>query len=341
MNEFTTYIIEALTKHFGYTLIELESESRGIASPWGLLKENEEGELKGIMFCREDYGVSDDNWVKYNFSKNTNESFVKITRIYLIDGEIAARKVMDEANSNSLNGDNYIAVDLQSNAITFYTGDEEEVLQTISYYLNRGNIIPDEKKVKEEKPILTYIFVGLNVLMYLITAFLSGNIIDSNTRVLVFLGAKVNPLIDRGQYYRLITAAFLHGGLMHIGFNMYALTALGPLVEKVFGKFRYIIIYFFSAITSSYLSYIFSNSISVGASGAIFGLLGASLVFAVRSEDKVGRAFVNNIMSVIVVNLIIGFSMANVDNFGHIGGLIGGFVVSLILYRPKSLVSSS
>lgn len=333
MNEFITYIIEVLTKHFGYTLTELESDSEGIASPWALLKEGQEGDLRGVVFCRESYSVSDDNWVKYNFSKNTNGSFVKITRIYLIDGEIAVRKTMDEANSNLLNGGNYIAVDLQNNTIPFYTEYEEEILQTISYYLNRGNVIQDEKKEKEEKPIITYILIGLNVIMYLITAFLSGNIIDSNTGVLVFLGAKVNTLIDKGQYYRLITAAFLHGGLIHIGFNMYALNALGPLVERVFGKVKYLIIYFVAAITSSYLSYIFSTSISVGASGAIFGLLGASLVFAVKSEDKVGRVFINNIMSVIVVNLIIGFSMANVDNFGHIGGLIGGFLVSLILYK--------
>ncbi|WP_097027879.1 rhomboid family intramembrane serine protease [Clostridium peptidivorans] len=333
MNEFITYIIEVLTKHLGYTLMELESDSEGIASPWALLKEGQEGDLRGVVFCRESYSVSDDNWVKYNFSKNTNSSFVKITRIYLIDGEIAVRKTMDEANSNLLNGGNYIAVDLQSNTIPFYTEYEEEILQTISYYLNRGNIVQDEEKEKEEKPIITYILIGLNVIMYLITAFLSGNIIDSNTGVLVFLGAKVNTLIDKGQYYRLITAAFLHGGLIHIGFNMYALNALGPLVERVFGKVKYLIIYFVAAITSSYLSYIFSTSISVGASGAIFGLLGASLVFAVKSEDKVGRTFINNIMSVIVVNLIIGFSMANVDNFGHIGGLIGGFVMSLILYK--------
>lgn len=333
MNEFITYIIEVLTKHLGYTLMELESDSEGIASSWGLLRESEDGELKGIVFCKENYGVSDDNWIKYNFSKNTNESLVKITRIYLIDGELATRRIMDEANSNALNGDNYIAVDFQSNTIPFYIGDEEELLKIISYYLNKGNIIQDEKKVKEEKPTLTYILVGLNVIMYLITAFLSGNIIDSNTGVLVFLGAKVNSLIDKGQYYRLITAAFLHGGLMHIGFNMYALTALGPLVEKVFGKVKYLIIYFVAAISSSYLSYIFSSSISIGASGAIFGLLGASLVFAVKTQDKVGREFINNIMSVIVVNLIIGFSMANVDNFGHIGGLIGGFLISLILYK--------
>lgn len=336
MNEFITYIIEVFTKHLGYTLIELESDSEGIASSWGLLKESQEGGLKGIVFCKEGYSVSDDNWVKYNFSKNTNGSFVRITRIYLIDGELETRRIIDEVNRSVPNADNYIAVDFQSNTIAFYTGDEKEVLEIISYYLDRGNIIQDENNVnerKEKKPILTYTLVGINVFMYLITAFLSGNIIDSNTGVLVFLGAKVNPLIDSGQYYRLITAAFLHGGLMHIGFNMYALTALGPLIESVFGRIKYLIIYFVSAISSSYLSYMFSDSISVGASGAIFGLLGASLVFAVKSQDKVGRAFINNIMSVIVVNLIIGFSMANVDNFGHIGGLIGGFVVSLILYK--------
>ncbi len=176
--------------------------------------------------------------------------------------------------------------------------------------------------------------------MYLITAFLSGSIFTSDIRVLIFLGAKVNSFINNGEYYRLITAMFLHGGLIHLALNMYALNSIGPLVEIYFGKVKYLIIYFISGILSSYFSYLFSSSVSIGASGAIFGTLGATLIIAYKNRKKGGKEFLNNIISVIVINLILGFSIPNVDNFGHIGGLIGGVIVTLLLMNRTKAKST-
>lgn len=174
----------------------------------------------------------------------------------------------------------------------------------------------------------------INVAVFLYSAYLSGSLMDINVYVLYALGAKENIAIASGEYYRLITAAFLHGGLIHLLFNMYALNALGGLIDRTFGTLRYIIIYLFSAITSSLLSFYMSDSLSIGASGAIFGLMGAALIFGLREKNRIGRDFLTNILSVVGINIFIGLTQSNIDNFGHIGGLIGGLIISLIMY-PK------
>ena len=145
------------------------------------------------------------------------------------------------------------------------------------------------------------------------------------------MGAKVNDLISAGQYYRFVSCMFLHGGILHLAVNMYSLYAIGPMVEKVYGKVKYIAIYFVAGVCSSIFSYIFSTGVSVGASGAIFGLLGAVLVFAIKSKGKTGNVFIKNILSVIFVNILIGITLPNIDNFAHVGGLLGGIVISFLL----------
>lgn len=185
-------------------------------------------------------------------------------------------------------------------------------------------------KKEYKKSIITIALISVNVIMYIITAILSGDIMDSDIRVLIFLGAKVNELICSGEYYRLITAMFLHGGLMHLLLNMYALNALGPFVEKVYGSAKYVIIYFVAGIVSSIFSYMFSEGISIGASGAIFGLFGAVLIFSLKMKDRVGKGMLKNIVSVIGINIFIGISIPNIDNLAHLGGLVGGILISLM-----------
>jgi rhomboid protease GluP len=116
---------------------------------------------------------------------------------------------------------------------------------------------------------------------------------------------------------------------------MYALYSIGPLVERVYGKAKYLVIYFISGIISSVFSFIFSNGVSIGASGAIFGLLGTTLVFAVTMRKNIGKGFLRNITSVIIINLFIGFTMSNIDNFGHLGGLLGGSISALVFNLIK------
>lgn len=173
--------------------------------------------------------------------------------------------------------------------------------------------------------------IAVNIMVFAASAFLSQST-EINVYVLVYLGAKFNLLIEQGEWWRLVTSAFLHGNLMHILFNMYALYNLGPFLEMRLRKVRFTAIYFISAITSGILSYFMTPSVSVGASGAIFGLLGAFLVLALRSREKGLRRVLPNILFILGINLMIGFAGSGViDNFGHIGGLLGGMASTLLL----------
>lgn len=179
--------------------------------------------------------------------------------------------------------------------------------------------------------------VGINVLIYILTAIASGSL-DINILVLVQFGAKVNELIIYGEYWRLVTSAFLHADMLHILFNMYALYSLGRIVETELGGIRYLIIYFFSAITAGLLSFYLTPNIAVGASGAIFGLLGAMLIMALFGKSKALKSMVRSILFILGLNLFIGFAgSANIDNFGHVGGLLGGIFVAtifMLMERP-------
>lgn len=181
---------------------------------------------------------------------------------------------------------------------------------------------------------VTYILIALNILIYLISVIKSKSLFEVDIYTLVDMGAKVNILINNGEIWRFITAAFLHGGLVHIVFNMMALNVIGSQVEQIYGWKKYLVIYFSAALGGSLVSYIFSpESISVGASGAVFGLLGAMLVFGVKKKSIIGKSFMINIIQVIAFNIIIGLSVSNIDNFGHFGGLILGGATALILFE--------
>ncbi len=194
--------------------------------------------------------------------------------------------------------------------------------------LNRPTVII-KKKIIEAMPI-TLILIGMNVVVYLLTVFFSKSL-DINIRVLVDFGAKVNELILEGQYYRLVTSAFLHADAMHILFNMYALFALGRMLEDFLGKVKYTSIYLFSALTGGILSYYYTPNISVGASGAIFGLLGALLMVAIFKRNVVNKGLLPRIAIVLMISLFSGFSSGTTDNSGHVGGLIGGLALSFLL----------
>jgi rhomboid protease GluP len=149
------------------------------------------------------------------------------------------------------------------------------------------------------------------------------------------LGAKSNAAIKlRGEYYRLLSAMFLHAGLFHIGFNAYALYALGPETERLYGTPRFLALYFISGLASSIASYALTPSDGVGASGAIFGLIGGLAAFYYTSRRLLGeiaRRQIGSLITVIMINLFIGFSTPRIDNTAHIGGLIGGALVGWLI----------
>ncbi len=151
-------------------------------------------------------------------------------------------------------------------------------------------------------------------------------------QVLWTFGAKVNELIANGAYWRLLTATFLHAGFVHLFSNLYMLAIMGKLVEGYFGHARFLAIYVVGGLGGSLASFALSEAISVGASGAIFGVAGAIAVYFYFYGEKLGRqglAILQNTLIVIVVNLVLGFRSANIDNWGHLGGLIGGAIATL------------
>ena len=187
------------------------------------------------------------------------------------------------------------------------------------------------------------VFIGMILYGYLVYGTWNGT---QDGRVLVDMGAKVNELIsDQGEIWRLFTAMFLHIGVLHLLFNLYALQALGPLVEGYFGHSRFFAIYIIGGLFGSLASYAFSDAISAGASGAIFGLAGATTVYFLRYRENFGargRAILQNMLFVIGLNLVFGFVAPGIDNWGHMGGLVGGALVTVGLlpqYRAPAVIT--
>ena len=194
-----------------------------------------------------------------------------------------------------------------------------------------------ENKIVNKNNIVTMSIIAINIILYIITAIMSKNIFDINAYVLLYMGGNYGALVSHGQVWRLLTCAFLHGGIVHIFCNMYALYALGPQIEILFGRVKYIIIYLLSAIGGSLLSYKFSpSSLSIGASGAIFGLFGAMVVFVLKYKDRIPKKVLNNLFGVIILNLLIGFNLQGIDNFAHIGGLLVGALVAFLFLMKKT-----
>jgi rhomboid protease GluP len=149
--------------------------------------------------------------------------------------------------------------------------------------------------------------------------------------------AKINELIRDGEYYRLVTSMFLHLNLTHLVFNGYALYVLGRDVESLFGTARFALIYFLGGLSASLASFVFTNNPSVGASGAIFAIFGAEMVYFYQHRElhgAAGRQHLQQLMFIMLLNLGLGFfsttgaTSFRIDNAGHIGGLVGGVVLS-------------
>ena len=190
-----------------------------------------------------------------------------------------------------------------------------------------------EKIFSFKKPIVTYSLIFICILVFILMYVLGNGSTDNYT--LLLFGANLDALTKNGDYYRLLTSMFLHIGIMHLLCNMYSLYIIGKEVENVFGKWKYLVIYILSGIAGSILSLAFNhNTICAGASGAIFGLLGALLYFGYYYRPYLGATLTRSIIPVIAINLIIGFLDSGIDNSAHIGGLVGGLLVAMAVGVP-------
>lgn len=191
---------------------------------------------------------------------------------------------------------------------------------------NRKDASRIEQVFKDKIPYITYFLIALNVIFYIVPILLG------DYQWILNSGCVHGPSIRGGQYYRLLTGMFLHGSIFHIFFNCYALYIIGSQIESFMGKTKYIIIYLFSGIMGSLFSMTFGGATaSIGASGAIFGLMGALLYFGYYYRVYLGNVLKSQIIPLILFNLILGFIIPGVDNFGHIGGLVGGLLITRAL----------
>ena len=166
----------------------------------------------------------------------------------------------------------------------------------------------------------------LNVILFIVP------ILMGNYQQVLNWGCIQGPWIRNGEYYRLLTGMFLHGSIWHIFFNCYALYVIGSQIESFMGKVKYLIIYFFSGIMGGLFSIIFGGiNASIGASGAIFGLMGALVYFGYYYRVYLGNILKSQIIPLIIFNLILGATLPGVDNFAHIGGLTGGILITRAL----------
>ncbi len=177
--------------------------------------------------------------------------------------------------------------------------------------------------------LVTRTLIGINVAVYLLELATGGNIDGVGSQIFE-KGALFGPLVGNGDWWRLITAAFLHASVLHIGFNMLALWWIGAPVEQYLGRVRYLGLYLVSGLAGSAGALVLTpTAVTVGASGAIFGILGAMLILEWQTTGRLA----GNAMTLIVINLAISFSFAGISIGGHIGGLIGGILVTLAYAR--------
>lgn len=181
-------------------------------------------------------------------------------------------------------------------------------------------------------PSVTYAIIGFTVFVYLLqmaSVFIWGYAVYEIDWLEVY-GARFNAAIRAGELWRFITPVFLHGSVTHIFFNMYALLSIGTFLERQLGHGRFALLYFLGAFTGNEFSFLFTgeNGFSVGASTAVFGLIGAEMIFFYQNRELFGaqaKQAIGNVIFIIVINLFIGLS-PGIDNWGHIGGLLGGII---------------
>ena len=189
--------------------------------------------------------------------------------------------------------------------------------------VNKINQKQAEDLFAKKDPIMTKILITINIVIFVLQLVLGWDVVAS-------FGANYAPFVKSGKFYVLFTSMFIHGNLIHLLFNMYALYIIGPQVESFYGKIKYLAIYFGSGILGALLSDIFlQNSISVGASGAIFGLLSSIVYFGYHYRAYLDNVIRSQIMPLIIFNIFLGIVIPNIDTFCHIGGLIGGVLVSM------------
>lgn len=223
------------------------------------------------------------------------------------------------------------------NTNTKQQSDDEKESAIYHYKYHLSDMLYKKNKAVKDlfsfgKPFFTYILIVINLIMFAILELNGGS---TNIDTLIKLGAKYNPAMLDGEWWRLISSMFLHIGFLHLAMNMLALYYLGVAVERIYGSLRFLTIYFLAGIAGSLTSFTFAMNVSAGASGAIFGLFGALLFFGIVHKKVFFQTMGRNIITIVAINIVLGFVIPQIDIGAHLGGLIAGFIASAIVYLPR------
>ncbi|MGG5462016.1 rhomboid family intramembrane serine protease [Clostridium sp. B9] len=343
MSKFEQDYFNLLINNYGFYVEELKGKDN--KELWIAIKTvNNEGKYAVIVSKsheeEENFAIAEE----YLNSLNTKYSLHNIV-LYR-----EAPKV-EGSTENFFIDENYhrVLVDINNREVLKSDITSEPLVKILDFLIKKNEEpkVPWYKRLRCEK--VTGILIGLNVIAFLacvIVATILGdgffkNLVEIHPQVLYWMGAKHNnAILFDGQYYRLLTSMFLHAGIVHLLFNMYALYILGDFIERIYGWKKYLAIYFVSGIVAGLFSLYFSPVMGVGASGAIFGLLGAALVFAYYEKERIGKGLITNIIVIILLNIFIGLGMPNIDISAHFGGFIGGAILGLFFHNYRVIKKS-
>lgn len=227
----------------------------------------------------------------------------------------------------------YWYIDTDKKSITVPKGNADKILninQIINNALFGNNQNYKQLSVKASKPILTSTIILINFIIWIIMI-----LFQSKNNFIYSLGNNRTLVFEEHQYYRLFTSMFIHFDALHILYNMFSMYLFGFKCEKYFGRIKTLFIYVFSGLFASVISCIFTNSFSIGASGAVYGILGAILALSNRNKKSIDGISYFTLLLIILAGITVGSAAANVDNYAHIGGFIGGFIFGLILSKKE------
>ncbi len=190
-------------------------------------------------------------------------------------------------------------------------------------------------EIVKKRPV-TAVLVAMNILVFLLVEATGGS---QSTSHMLECGACYLPYVQEGEWYRVITCLFLHFGMSHLANNMLVLAVLGMRLEPVIGHARMLFVYLMGGIGGNLVSLFLESktgnyAVSAGASGATFALMGAVLLVALRNHGRLQDLGIRQILIMAALSLYLGFTSAGVDNAAHVGGLVCGFLLAALVYKP-------
>lgn len=196
-----------------------------------------------------------------------------------------------------------------------------------------------DPRIPKQYSYFNNVFLTAIIIMYIIEVLLNAYISE---KALIILGAKWNTGITDGEYWRFLTPSLLHGNIIHLFLNFAALQIFGKELESLYGTFRYFILCILSSWGSILASYTFSNELAIGASGIVFGIIGGLIIFFYRQREKVTGANLRfkSMYTLVIINIILGFTIPRIDNSAHLGGLATGLLCGYFISPEYQIVKN-